>query len=404
MGIAGAGLATVLGYGAGIVMLVPYLRSKQRAFRVVKPCRGDHRLVFHMMSVGLPKALTQGLSFLRALVLNALIVSVLGGAGMAAMTVCVNALMFAAIFIGGTNDTLLPIAGTLYGEKDYPGIRFTVRRGFMFMIVTCALLTALFLTIPGEVARMFGINSAEGAAVAISALRLYALSLPVYGLNLMLQNFYQTTGRQKLASITVTLNGFVFVVIFAYVLAGINGNILWLAFLLSEVATILAVLGIGVYMRQKKGVAGLLLLPREDKSGVFIDLSISASTEAAAGLSEYVICFCREKNVDESSAMRMGIAVEEMAVNIARYGHINANGVIDVLVRITEQDLILRLRDNGMPFNPAEYKADEKEKFAVGGIEVVRRLAKNVSYARTLGFNITIITILRTALKEGDAL
>jgi len=71
--------------------------------------------------------------------------------------------------------------------------------------------------------------------------------------------------------------------------------------------------------------------------------------------------------------------------------------MIDVLVRITEQELILRLRDDGIPFNPTEYHGQEG--FAVGGIEVVRRLAKEIAYSRQLGFNVTIITVLRAVLK-----
>jgi len=187
MGIEGAGLATVIGYVTGIFVLIPYLRSKQRAFRFVKLRFDDFKELAMITGTGLPKALTQGLSFARTLVLNVLIVSALGMSGMAAMTVCVRALMIAAVFIGGSNDTLLPIVGTLFGEKDYTGIRFTVRRAFLFMMTACAGVTALFLIFPGQIAGLFGIR--EGLDVAAPALRMYALSLPIYGLNLMLQNF-----------------------------------------------------------------------------------------------------------------------------------------------------------------------------------------------------------------------
>ena len=399
LGIAGAGLATVLGYLTGIVMLLPYLRSKQRSFLFVKLCKNDFKQVGHLMNVGLPKALIQGTAFARTLVLNALIVSTLGSPGMAAMTVCLNALMLATIFIGGTNDTLLPIVGTLYGEKDHAGIRFTVRRAFWFMFAACVALMTLFLALPGQIALLFGISSVEGIAVAEPALRMYALSLPIYGFNLMLQSFFQTTGREKLASLIATLNGFVFVVLFAMLLVHWNENFLWLAFMFAEIATLLVVLGIGIRIRKKENASGILLLRQNEGSGIVADFSIVASVEAGTGLSERVMRFCHENGVEESSAMRLGIAVEEMAVNTARYGHKNASGMIDVLVRITEQELILRLRDDGIPFNPAEYHGQEG--VAVGGIEVVRRLAKEIAYSRQLGFNVTIITVLRAVLKNG---
>jgi anti-sigma regulatory factor (Ser/Thr protein kinase) len=300
--------------------------------------------------------------------------------------------MIAAIFIGGTTDTLLPIVGTLFGEKDYKGIHFTVRKGFWFMITACVAVMALFLVIPGQMAQLFGINSAEGLAVAIPALRMYALCLPIYGLNLVLQSFFQTTGRAKLASLMAILNGFVFVVLFAGIFARVNGYYIWLAFALAELATLLVVMGRSVRIRKKEKVSGMLLLRENDEDGIFADLSIPATVEAAVGLSEQVIKICDD--------MRIGIAVEEMAVNTARYGHKDAKGVIDVLVRVIDEELILRLRDDGTPFNPADYQQQEKEVFAVGGIEVVRRLAKDISYARQLGFNVTIVTIPRMKLGE----
>jgi anti-sigma regulatory factor (Ser/Thr protein kinase) len=319
---------------------------------------------------------------------------------MTAMAVCSSALMLTSMFINGTNDTLLPIVGTLYGEKDYPGIHFAANTGFKFMTVACVTIMALFLLIPGTVGKLFGIHSPEGIAMVEPALRMYALSLPLYGINVMLQNFYQTTGRVKFAALIVSLNGFVFVTLFALLLAGWNGNFIWLAFFLAELATFLVVLGIGANIRKREGINGMLLLPKKAEDVALLDLSIPATVEAATSISEQIIRFSCENGTDESKAMHMGIAVEEMAVNTALYGHKNKKGVIDVLVRITEQELILRLRDDGIPFDPTEYQPEEKDEFATGGIEVVRRLSKSVKYARQLGFNVSIITIPRTALKE----
>ena len=400
IGIAGAGLATVLGYVAGSFMLLPYLRSKQRTLHFVKLQADDLTQVPRIASIGSPKALMQGLSFLRTLILNTLIMGALGSLGMTAMAVCSSALMLAVMFINGANDTLLPIVGTLYGEKDYPGIRFAVSTGFTCMIVACVIIMVIFLIVPDKVGQLFGITSKEGIAIVEPALRMFALSLPLYGINAMFQNFYQTTGRVKFAALIVSLNGFVFVTLFALLLAGWNGNFIWLAFFLAELATLLVVLIIGKHIRKKEDSTGILLLPKKMQDGAVLDLSIPATVEAATGLSEQVIRFCRENGTDEAKAMHMGITVEEMAANIALYGNNNKNGVIDTLVRITEQELILRLRDDGIPFDPTKYQPEEKHTFATGGIEVVRRLSKEITYARQLGFNVSIITIPRTALRE----
>ena len=400
MGIAGAGLSTVLGYVTGIFVLLPWFFSKNRTFRFTRIIKSSLALLWNIVGIGLPEALTQVLSFLSSFIINLLVMGSVGSLGMAAMTVCINALMLTSMFISGTNETLLPIVGTLYGEKDSSGIRFTVRTAFMFMIISSTAIMALFLITPGFIGRLFGITSPEGLFVVEPALRMYALCLPLFGINAMLQSFFQTTERVKLASIIVFLNGFAFVVIFALALAKWNGNFIWLAFLLAQMATFIFILGIETGIRRKESVKGILLLQKEEENSPFLDLSIPATVEAAVALSEKVTAFCRESGAGGAGSTRMGIAVEEMAVNTARYGHKKKKGMIDVLLRVMEKELVLRIRDDGLPFNPVEYRADEKEDFAIGGIEVVRRLAKDIGYARQLGFNVSLITVPRETLKE----
>jgi len=398
MGIEGAGLGTLIGYTAGIFVVIPYLFSKERGFKFAKLRLDDFKELASIAGTGSPKAMTHGLSFARTIILNALIISALGVSGVAAMTVCVRMLTISAIFVVGTNDTLLPIVGTLFGEKDYTGIRFAAHRGFLFMMVTCAAVTVLFMAIPEHLGHLFGINSAEGLAVAVPALRMYAISIPLHGITLMLQNFYPTTGRTKLAALMAALSGFVFTILFALVIIQIDSSYFWMAFALSEFSTILVVLGIGIYIRRKEKVKGILLLHGNQEDGLSAEFSIPATVEACAKLSEQSMQFCRESNVDDSASMRIGIAVEEMAANTASLGHKKNSGVIDVLIRITDQELILRLRDDGVPFNPMEYQCSD-ESLATEGIDVVRRLAKDISYARPLGFNVTVVTIPRKELQ-----
>lgn len=55
--------------------------------------------------------------------------------------------------------------------------------------------------------------------------------------------------------------------------------------------------------------------------------------------------------------------------------------------------LILRLRDDGIPFNPLEYKQDETDQYHLGGIELIKRMADKMEYTRVLNMNNTIVEI-----------
>ena len=408
MGVTGAGLSTTLGYALGVFVLLPYFFSKQRTFKFVNLLKqGDSRpqdlkQLKSIVGIGMPDTLSQVFSFLRTLILNLIIMNALGASGMTAMMVCINAYLIYSIIIDGTAETLTPISSTLYGEKDYSGVRFTVISGLRFILIACAVIMLIFLFMPGFMALLFGVTSAAGIAAVIPALRMYSVSLILSGTNSLLQSFFQTTGRENLSSLIVTLRKVVYITFFAVLLAGFDAKLVWLAFLFAEAATFLTLICIGVYIRKKEKVSGILLLHNEKDDTAVIDLSESATIESAVGLSKRIVQFCTAHGADKTCAVRMGVAVEEMAINTSLYAHKNRTGAIDAMVRITDDELILRFRDDGLPFDPTQYRESDKDEVDMEGIKVMKLLAKSVSYTRQLGFNVTIITVPKVIPTQGD--
>lgn len=391
-GIAGAAWSTVLGYCAGLLAIIPYLRSAERGFRFVTPKLGDWAMLPKMLAIGLPKSLTYGMAFLRALVLNAIIMGSMGAPGMAAMTLCTNAWMIAMMFIAGTNDTILPIAGTLYGEGDYSGIRLAMKSAMRTIVAASVAVTLLFIFAPGLIAGLFGVRTPEGLSAAIPALRMYALCLPLYALNIMMSNFFQTTGREMFATGIVCMDHFLFVVPFALLLDSLSAPLLWLSFMLSELATLAAIFALCARIHKKEGVFGLLLL-RETNQGVSLDLSVPTAMNCVPDAAAQIQAFCGRHGVGTKLANRITVAAEEMLSNITRHGKSTGNTVTDVLLRITDEKLIVRLRDDGVPFDPGTYRPADGPDFQFSGIEIVKKLADSVEYSRPLGFNCSIITV-----------
>lgn len=394
-GIMGAGLSTTLGYVAGTAVVIPYLLSKERTFRFTAVKEGRGRLLGDIVRTGLPKGLNQATSFLRSSILNSIVMVVLGSMGMSVMTVCVNMLMISNIFVTGTSDALLPIVGTLFGERDYYGIRQTVKSAVRVVGVAAAALLVFFLITPQTVGAWFGVAGGTNE-ILDPALRLFALYLPFNAALMLLQNLYSTTGRTRLASIMAVLDGLVFVVAYAFILAMISGIAFWACFACSGATTFLVTLLLGKGIRKRERVSGLLLLREQNEEGETMDVTIQANVEQATGLSAQVISFCEHNGVDSITANRLGVAVEEMAVNTASLAHAGKTGHIDVLVRITQGNLIVRFRDDGTAFDPVGAVFDEEEHgLATQGIDVVRKLAQDVDYARQLGFNTTVLTFER---------
>ncbi len=396
-GIWGAGFSTTLGYIAGAVIVLPYLRSKTRTFRFVRPGAHSLRTLASILSTGLPKGLIQVANILRSLALNSIIIAFLGSIGMSVMTVCINVLMIANIFVGGVSDALLPIVGTLFGERDGYGIRQTMKSAAAVLAASCAALVAFLLLAPHLMGMAFGIHSEEGLSAVRPAMRVFALYLPFDAVISLLQNFYTTTGRKRLASAMVLMNGLIFVLPFAFLLALISPNLLWLCYACSGAATLLVAAAVGLRIQKKEQVSSILLLKEGHDDAIRCDVTIQATAQQAAGLSQHIMHWCSENGIDARMANRVGVAVEEMAVSTAHYAHHDSDrGEIDVSLRITDAQLEIRLRDNGAIFNPVEYIADEDDGCITDGVALIRQLADSIDYARQLGFNTTVISFSRT--------
>lgn len=61
-------------------------------------------------------------------------------------------------------------------------------------------------------------------------------------------------------------------------------------------------------------------------------------------------------------------------------------------MRINDDSLVLRFRDNGEPFDPLEYTDDSGKE--ITGLAVARKLTPDITYNRVLGFNVTVVTVL----------
>jgi len=390
LGIWGAGFSTTLGYIVGAAVVVPYLCSKKRNFHFIRPTKGSAGTLGNILFTGLPKGLIQAANILRSLVLNGIIIGLFGSIGMSVMTVCLNVQMLSNIFVSGVSDALLPIAGTLYGEGDHFGIKQTMKSAARVLAVSCTAIVVFLLAAPQVMGMAFGIHSAEGFEALKPALRFFALYLPFDAAIQLTQNFFTTTKRRSLASAMVLLNGLGFVLLFAIVFSQALPGIFWLCYACSGAATIGTTLIICRVIGRREKVKGLLLLREQSSDAVQYDITIQASKEQAAGVSEHIIKLCKSHDWNASTANKVGIAVEEMAVSTVHYAHKDGQkGVIDIRLFFEKGSLDIHFRDNGIDFNPLEYKADENDGCITDGIELMKRLSAEVDYTRQLGFNAT---------------
>ena len=146
-------------------------------------------------------------------------------------------------------------------------------------------------------------------------------------------------------------------------------------------------------------VEALMAIP--DSFGVSgdrrMDITVR-SMEQVVRISKTIEDFCLQKNIDSTRSYYVALCTEEMAGNIIAHGFTKDKRKHSVDIRLTcmEDEIIVRIRDDCMAFNPAEHAQiinpkSREERFKDMGIRMVYSIAKEVNYQNLLDQNVLTI-------------
>lgn len=382
-GMAGASLASVLGTVLGAAIGFAALRGG--VFRFVR-LRGSAPLLGELLALGTPPALNNLLDMLRLILVNRILMAAGGGALVAVFTVVCSMSDLTLCIINGVPQTGSPLIGVYRGERNNPAQRALVRAQLRYgegLAVGAAVLIALF---PGAVCAVFGLPA---TGQAVTALRLFALSLPFAMVCSILFCFYNASGRVGLANMITLCRMFLFAVIPAALLAPFGAAVWWFR-PLAEALTLLALIPVLRWCvpRTKYHSPVLLLDERLDREGKVIDFSVNNDPQAVAQASERITGFCEGNAMGPRRTMAVSLAIEEMlTILLQNCFQPGEDAWVDVRVFLIQGATGLRIRSAGRQFNPLEYYAAHREDMDVLGIQLVLKLAEEVRYQRTFGVN-----------------
>ncbi len=390
-GIAGAGWATVTGYLLGSFLVLGYFKSKTRTVHFTREAWKKLKLMGKILSTGLPSALIYVCNFLRLFFTNAIILSATGTAGtkIASVSFSLNSLCF--IFIEGATMTLLPVLGALYGERDIKGQKLALRYGMLVTVGLSVIILIVSELFPLPLAAMYGLTDPKITAVFRVTFRIMSINIPILAVIYVMRTFFQATKQKWLANILVVLDGFATVVPLMYAFSKIDIYWLWASFPVSKAVTVVITVIVLVIYKNAKRKDNYLLINGED--GQVLDFSIHNNIEEATGAAHKTVEFCEENGVEKNLSHNIGVAVEELCVNTAKYAAKSQSDSVDIFVKVSDKSIVLRLRDNGNIFNPTEYQDDTGRE--VTGLKLVRSLTSSIEYNRVIGFNVTVVTVNR---------
>ena len=190
------------------------------------------------------------------------------------------------MFIAGASQTMMPIVGTLYGEKDYNGIRFAVYRALRVVMISCIVLVAVFEIFPQAVLMLFGVTGAEEIAMGVQAIRTFALSLIGTGFTFLMMYYFQTIQRRVVSSVISVVQGVAVIVPCAFFFSNIWGSVgIWSSFLFAEICTFVVIRWITANISKRSGGAlkGFFLLPAKQEETPFLDVDHCKPKEPGGG-------------------------------------------------------------------------------------------------------------------------
>ena len=265
---------------------------------------------------------------------------------------------------------------------------------------TDLVITAVLMALAVPLTRLFYRDAADPVyQMTVAGFRILPLCMPLSIICMQFTCYAQASGKQLLLHILTALDGVVCVAGFTALLIpsmGING--VYIAEVLNSVVCALAVIVYSWIVRRAfpRNMEQLMVIP--DDFGVEDDARIDItvrSIDEVSTFSQQVIDFCRRRGINERIALLSGLFLEEMAGNVVAHGF-NKDGKphsVDVCVVHKGDDVILRIKDDCIPFDPAERQeiADPKDPLKGAGIRMVYRSAKDIQYQNILGLNVLTI-------------
>jgi len=397
----GLALASSLGLWVFLGVEAQYYLSGGSHLRI-RPTRLWQRETGEILRVGLPGALSNGYQTARGLIVNRLIELFVGSVGISAFAAADNLLrIFWSVPTGMLAVSRLMISVSI-GEEDRQTLADTMRVMFRrFIPLMCAISAAIILcAVP--LTRFFYRDPAEPVYwMTVWGFRILPLCMPLSIICMHFTCYGQASGKQGLVHTLSLLDGVVCVAGFtALLIRSVGMNSVYIANVLNGLVTTAVIVAYAFWKngRLPRNMEELMVVPadfgvpKEER----LDLTVKSMEEVVA-ISQSVQAFCLGKRIDARRAYLAGLALEEMAGNVVEHGFTKDSREHSVDVRVVHKGdgVILRIKDDCVPFDPAERRsiADPEDATKNIGIRMVYRIADDVQYQNILGLNVLTIRL-----------
>ena len=202
LGVKGAAMATCLAYTLGMFVNLTHFISRKNTLKFIQRCLKGRSL--RVWRIGLPLAASQLGMTVSTQIFNNTVIRVGSEDYVAVYGVVIQLTMISMAIYEGVGQASQPMLAAAYGAGRWKRIRRVFLYGLRLELIGTVALALFYFLAANPVAGLFSIKEGALMDLALTAIRIYALSLPMTGVNSIIMYYFQAqekTGRALLISL-----------------------------------------------------------------------------------------------------------------------------------------------------------------------------------------------------------
>ena len=399
-GMLGMAIATTLSQLLGLIVMLMHFLRKERLLRFTWKDLHPGDLI-EVMSCGVANIITSSSNAIRGLLFNRILLVIAGSGAVAALSVANSSFSVIMALTIGLFISTSTMSSLLYGEEDRNGIVKVLGISMRFSLIFFSILAVVFFVLARPLAGLFlDASAVTEKAMGARFIRCMSAQYLLNSITYSLCGAYQGTLRLKYNYILTFMRECVLPILCCALFGYLGGaDTFGIGFVSAGLLSLIIFILVPAIRNHKFSIApkDLILLPEDfgAKPEEIFEASLHTMEDVMA-VSEQVMNFCLDKGATQRTATVTSLFVEEMTGNTVQHGFSEGQkGSIDLRLVYKENEQVIRLRDNGKPFDPVNWleRNHPDDPTSGAGIRIIVGLAKEVRYVQAMGLNNIMILI-----------
>ena len=399
-GLLGMALASVISAVIGLFYLLLHFRKEGHLLRFSLN-NLNFGVIPRVLVYGLAGAVPMLMGSFKTGSFNYVLLKAGGTDAIAAYSAAGGAFILLLSLTTTIQSTTATLTGLAFGEENTDSISEVLRISLVFSYRIYLVIGAILFALAGPVSSIFlRTDVVSLRQLAISFVRFMVFQNLFVIATYALSGSFAGTGHIRLNYLVSIFRDGLFPCLLVLILGltfGLQGAQASLP--VAGLLTLLSIICIPAVINRRfpRSIRDLLILPKDfgPKSGECFEAT-AKDMEQVVDMSEKARQFCLKRGEDEKMANHVALFIEEMAKNTVQYGFEKVrNGRIELRLILRDQKKMIRIKDNGRPFDPLRWLEENnpKDPSQNMGIRMIVALAKKVHYIPGMELNNIIVEL-----------